>query len=65
MVVSEAAMLDRRRETARSKAAFFGRSSAMGNSVEIGDVLLEPNETAAFLKVSLSWLASPTPAVPP
>jgi predicted DNA-binding transcriptional regulator AlpA len=25
--------------------------------MDFGDVLLEPNEAAAFLKVSLSWLA--------
>jgi predicted DNA-binding transcriptional regulator AlpA len=36
---------------------FFERSLAMGNTVEFSDVLLEPNEAAAFLKVSLSWLA--------
>jgi hypothetical protein len=29
----------------------------MANTVEFSDVLLEPNEAAAFLKVSLSWLA--------
>jgi hypothetical protein len=29
----------------------------MGNAMEFSDVLLEPSETAAFLKVSLSRLA--------
>jgi len=29
----------------------------MGNTVEFDDVLLEPNEAAAFLKVSVSWMA--------
>ena len=29
----------------------------MGNAMEFSDVLLEPSEAAAFLKVSLSWLA--------
>lgn len=29
----------------------------MGHAIEFSDVLLEPKETAEFLKVSLSWLA--------
>jgi predicted DNA-binding transcriptional regulator AlpA len=29
----------------------------MENAMEFSDVLLEPSEAAAFLKVSLSWLA--------
>jgi len=29
----------------------------MADTTEFEDVLLEPDETAAFLKVSLSWLA--------
>ena len=29
----------------------------MGNAMEFSDELLEPNEVAALLKVSLSWLA--------
>jgi len=29
----------------------------MGKTVEFSDVLLKPNEAAAFLQVSLSWLA--------
>jgi predicted DNA-binding transcriptional regulator AlpA len=35
----------------------FERSFAVGNAVEFSDVLLEPSEAAAFLKVSISWLA--------
>lgn len=29
----------------------------MANTAEFSDVLLEPKEAAAFLRVSLSWLA--------
>jgi predicted DNA-binding transcriptional regulator AlpA len=57
MAVSEAAMLDRSRKGARCDGGLFERSLTMGNTVELSDVLLEPNEAAAFLKVSLSWLA--------
>jgi hypothetical protein len=57
MAVSEAAMLDRGGKGARRKSGPFERSLAMGNTLEFSDVLLEPNEAAAFLKVSLSWLA--------
>jgi hypothetical protein len=35
----------------------FERSFAVGNAMEFSDVLLEPSEAAAFLKVSISWLA--------
>jgi hypothetical protein len=56
MAVSEAAMLHRDC-SARCENDFFERSLAMRNAVEFSDVLLEPNEAAAFLKVSLSWLA--------
>jgi predicted DNA-binding transcriptional regulator AlpA len=35
----------------------FERSFAVGNAMEFTDVLLEPSEAAAFLKVSISWLA--------
>jgi predicted DNA-binding transcriptional regulator AlpA len=46
-------MLDRSRKAARCESGLSKRSLAM----EFSDVLLEPNEAAAFLKVSLSWLA--------
>jgi hypothetical protein len=46
-------MLDRSRKAARCESGLSKSSLAMGFS----DVLLEPNEAAAFLKVSLSWLA--------
>jgi predicted DNA-binding transcriptional regulator AlpA len=46
-------MLDRSRKAARCESGFSKTSLAM----EFSDVLLEPNEAAAFLKVSLSWLA--------
>jgi predicted DNA-binding transcriptional regulator AlpA len=46
-------MLDRSRKAARCECGLSKRSLAM----EFSDVLLEPNEAAAFLKVSLSWLA--------
>jgi predicted DNA-binding transcriptional regulator AlpA len=36
---------------------YGGLVLAMGNAMEFSDVLLEPSEAAAFLKVSLSWLA--------
>jgi predicted DNA-binding transcriptional regulator AlpA len=29
----------------------------MGNAMDLGDVLLEPKEAAAFLRVSISWMA--------
>jgi hypothetical protein len=29
----------------------------MANPMDFGDVLLEPKEAAAFLKVSISWMA--------
>ena len=29
----------------------------MGNTMNLGDVLLEPKEAAAFLKASISWMA--------
>jgi predicted DNA-binding transcriptional regulator AlpA len=45
-------MLDRSRKAARCESGLSKRSLAM----EFSDVLLEPNEAAAFLKVSLSWL---------
>jgi predicted DNA-binding transcriptional regulator AlpA len=35
----------------------FERSFAVGNAMEFSDVRLEPSEAAAFLKVSISWLA--------
>jgi predicted DNA-binding transcriptional regulator AlpA len=35
----------------------FERSFAVGNAMEFSDVLLESSEAAAFLKVSISWLA--------
>ncbi len=57
MAVSEAAMLDRGKKCARCESGLFERNLAMGNTVEFSDVLLEPDEAAAFLKVSLSWLA--------
>jgi predicted DNA-binding transcriptional regulator AlpA len=53
MSILEAAMLDRSRKAARCESGLSKRSLAM----EFSDVLLEPNEAAAFLKVSLSWLA--------
>jgi hypothetical protein len=46
-------MLDRSRKAARCESGLSKRSLAM----EFNEVLLEPNEAAAFLKVSLSWLA--------
>jgi predicted DNA-binding transcriptional regulator AlpA len=46
-------MLDRSRKAARCESGLSKRSLAM----EFSDVLLKPNEAAAFLKVSLSWLA--------
>jgi hypothetical protein len=55
MDISEAAMLDRSEKAARARP--FYRSLAMGNAMDFGDVLLEPKETAAFLKVSISWMA--------
>ena len=53
MSISEAVMLDRSRKAARCESGLSKGSLAM----EFSDVLLEPNEAAAFLKVSLSWLA--------
>jgi predicted DNA-binding transcriptional regulator AlpA len=53
MSILEAAMLDRSRKAARCESGLSKRNLAM----EFSDVLLEPNEAAAFLKVSLSWLA--------
>jgi hypothetical protein len=35
----------------------FERSFVVGNAMEFSDVLLESSEAAAFLKVSISWLA--------
>jgi len=29
----------------------------MGNAMEFDDVLLEPEEAATFLKISISWMA--------
>jgi hypothetical protein len=29
----------------------------MANAMDFGDVLLKPKEAAAFLKVSISWMA--------
>jgi predicted DNA-binding transcriptional regulator AlpA len=56
MSISEAAMLDRSERAAR-KRHFEKGVLARGNAMEFSDVLLEPNEAAAFLKVSISWLA--------
>ena len=57
MGISEAAMLDRSEKAARSERGLFNRSLAMSNAMDFGDVLLEPKEAAAFLKVSISWMA--------
>jgi predicted DNA-binding transcriptional regulator AlpA len=35
----------------------FERSFVVSNAMEFSDVLLESSEAAAFLKVSISWLA--------
>jgi hypothetical protein len=56
MIISEAAMwiaAVKPRDAKRPSK----RSSAMRNALEFSDMLLEANEAATFLKVSLSWLA--------
>jgi hypothetical protein len=57
MGILEAAMLDRSEKAARYKRGLFKRSLAMADAMDFGDVLLEPKEAAAFLKVSISWMA--------
>jgi hypothetical protein len=58
MGISEAAMLDRSEKAARcERGGLFNGSLAMGNTMNLGDVLLEPKEAAAFLKASISWMA--------
>ena len=50
-------MLDRSEKAARcERGGLFNGSSAMGNTMNLGDVLLEPKEAAAFLKASISWM---------
>jgi hypothetical protein len=54
---SEAAMLDRSEKAARcERGGLFNGSLAMDNTMNLGDVLLEPKEAAAFLKASISWM---------